>query len=196
MNIMTIPDNKKRKIQELYSKTEDNIRRIQAVGEIFVYPVLNQWRYAAAHVFKLLDDNCNPQEADLVIDHLRSAYKDSCEILLDFLLDNAHAFLHKYRHMRLLREEAETTSNFGRAFIDGLICRHKIEERDEYAGEEGIRAMEDAIREIDGYDEMLRDLKPRLEAEYVSSTRKKSIHFILALILTVCVSLVLALLWR
>ena len=71
----------------LLTKTEANLKLIQEVGGDFVYPMLNEWRYATRHIVNLL---VKPNEADFqkTIGHLKRAYFDSCDILLNCLLQN------------------------------------------------------------------------------------------------------------
>ena len=69
-------------IPSLIAHTEQNIKRIERVQHAFVYPVLNEWRYAMHHLY---DGSENGKSS--CICHLQRAYFDSCDILKITLLD-------------------------------------------------------------------------------------------------------------
>lgn len=68
----------------LVDKTEANIKLIEQVSTTFVSPVLNEWRYAIRHVLTACakNDFCG-EDAHKAIGHLKRAYFDSCDIVLD-----------------------------------------------------------------------------------------------------------------
>ena len=72
----------------LVDKTEANIKLIEQISSTFVSPVLNEWRYAIRHVLTAFADNEQAGEnAQKAISHLKRAYFDSCDIILDCQLD-------------------------------------------------------------------------------------------------------------
>ena len=72
----------------LVDKTEENIKLIEQVSSTFVSPVLNEWRYAIRHVLTSLAKNdLFGEDAQKAIGHLKRAYFDSCDIIIDCQLD-------------------------------------------------------------------------------------------------------------
>ncbi len=68
----------------LINKTEANLRRIDAFGEDFAIPSLNEWRYAIRHVVTAAGKSGDAaQDWGKAIGHIKRAYFDSCDILLD-----------------------------------------------------------------------------------------------------------------
>lgn len=68
----------------LINKTEANLRRIDAFGEDFATPSLNEWRYAIRHVVTAAGKSGDAaQDWGKAIGHIKRAYFDSCDILLD-----------------------------------------------------------------------------------------------------------------
>ena len=68
----------------LINKTEANLRRIDAFGEDFAIPSLNEWRYAIRHVVTAAGKSGDSaQDWEKAIGHIKRAYFDSCDILLD-----------------------------------------------------------------------------------------------------------------
>ena len=90
-------DDKLAAIGELLEKAEANLKKIQIVGEVFVFPVLNQWRYATRHMFHILNGSASERELTNTISHLRRAYADSCDILLTLKVEKAHSFIERYK---------------------------------------------------------------------------------------------------
>lgn len=78
-------------LQSLLTKTEANLKAIEAVSSNFVLAVLNEWRYTTWHVIAAAfgpeaerEDQRKRAEC-----HLRRAYFDSCDVRIDCLLDEA-----------------------------------------------------------------------------------------------------------
>jgi len=73
-------------IIRLIDKTEENLKRIEIINGRFVCFTLNEWRYATRHImrYRASDDAQDLQKA---VGHLKRAYFDSCDVLLDCLLD-------------------------------------------------------------------------------------------------------------
>jgi hypothetical protein len=70
----------------LIDKTEENLKRIEIVNGRFVCFSLNEWRYATRHVMRYHASG-NAEECIKALSHLKRAYFDSCDILLDCLLN-------------------------------------------------------------------------------------------------------------
>ena len=73
-------------LDSLLSKTESNIKLIQEFGRAFLCAVLNEWRYATRHVVSLMMKPGDEEETRKSVSHLKRAYYDSCDILIDCLL--------------------------------------------------------------------------------------------------------------
>ena len=69
----------------LIDRTEANLKRIEELQSAFVAPVLNEWRYAIRHVVSM--SATSGVEADKAIGHLKRAYFDSCDIVIDCQLN-------------------------------------------------------------------------------------------------------------
>jgi len=69
----------------LINRTEANLKRIEELQSAFVAPVLNEWRYAIRHVVSM--SVVGGEEADKAIGHLKRAYFDSCDIVIDCQLN-------------------------------------------------------------------------------------------------------------
>lgn len=69
----------------LIDRTEANLKRIEELQSAFVAPVLNEWRYAIRHVVSM--SATSSAEADKAIGHLKRAYFDSCDIVIDCQLN-------------------------------------------------------------------------------------------------------------
>ena len=69
----------------LIDRTEANIKRIEELQSAFAAPVLNEWRYAIRHVVTMAAGG--GEGADKAEGHLKRAYFDSCDIVIDCQLD-------------------------------------------------------------------------------------------------------------
>lgn len=68
----------------LVDKTEANIKLIEQISSSFAAPVLNEWRYATRHVLAAFaGDGQSDENARKAVNHLKRAYFDSCDIVLD-----------------------------------------------------------------------------------------------------------------
>lgn len=73
---------------DLIDKTEENLKLIEQISGDFMAPVLNEWRYAIRHVIStFIKRDFSGIEAQKTIGHLKRAYFDSCDILLDCQLN-------------------------------------------------------------------------------------------------------------
>lgn len=102
-------DDKAKILSRLIDKTEQNINRIQNVSNSFVYPVLNEWRYATRHMANIFEANDKESENEMqkTITHLNRAYQDSCKVLLTTYLHQAFLFFKRYRYIRHLANECQ-----------------------------------------------------------------------------------------
>ena len=84
------------RLRDLLSKTEKNIKIIEAVNGNFALAVLNEWRYSTWHVLSACLDEEGKKEEQMARAerHLRRSYFDSCDLLLDCLLDRVGAWRH------------------------------------------------------------------------------------------------------
>lgn len=73
-------------ILELLEKTEANLKRIEIYNKRFVCLSLNEWRYAARH-FATFNVTHDADEERKALSHLKRAYYDSCDVLIDCLLN-------------------------------------------------------------------------------------------------------------
>lgn len=70
----------------LIDRTEANLKRIEELQSAFVVPVLNEWRYAIRHVVTTAG-NGGDAETNKAMGHLKRAYFDSCDIVIDCQLN-------------------------------------------------------------------------------------------------------------
>ena len=80
-----MPSLRYRELAALLDKTERNLKRIEMLDDAFSCIVLNEWRYATRHVVNLLATG-DEEEERKALGHLKRAYFDSCDVLLDSLL--------------------------------------------------------------------------------------------------------------
>ena len=80
----------------LLSKTESNIKLIQEFGRAFLCAVLNEWRYATRHVVNVMVRPDDEEEIRKAESHLKRAYYDSCDILIDCLLQRIADYSREY----------------------------------------------------------------------------------------------------
>ncbi len=83
-------------LAKLLDGTEANAKRIQALKGKFPVAVLNEWRYATRHIVNLLEKDAGEEEMSKAENHLARAYYDSCDMLLDCLLDRIREYDEAY----------------------------------------------------------------------------------------------------
>jgi hypothetical protein len=71
---------------DLLDKTEGNLKRIEILNKSFVCLSLNEWRYATRHIVQYMVSGVQ-EEKHKALGHLKRAYFDSCDILLDCMLN-------------------------------------------------------------------------------------------------------------
>lgn len=84
-------------IRNLVSETEANFKKIESYNGDFVCVALNEWRYATRHIVDMI---CHIDEKDnrtQAVCHLKRAYFDSYDILLDSLLYRFDELHNEYR---------------------------------------------------------------------------------------------------
>ena len=80
----------------LIDKTEANLKLIEQISDDFLTPVLNEWRYAIRHIVStFIQKEFSGIEADKAVGHLKRAYFDSTDILLDCQLNIIRMFHQK-----------------------------------------------------------------------------------------------------
>lgn len=82
-------------LSTLLDKTERNLKRIEMLDDAFNCVALNEWRYATRHVVNLLQGK-DEEEERKALGHLKRAYFDSCDVLLDSLLAHVIEAEHAY----------------------------------------------------------------------------------------------------
>ena len=83
-------------IARLLDKTERNLKRIERIDVSFVSFAINEWRYATRHIVTYMQTGSAEEECK-VVGHLKRAYFDSNEVLLDGLLDRIAKFESLFR---------------------------------------------------------------------------------------------------
>ena len=85
-------------VLELLNKTEANIKLIESLGDGFVTPVLNEWRYVTRHIVEAEfgDDKSKSENLQKCESHLKRAYFDSCDIIIVCMLAKLAAFNSRY----------------------------------------------------------------------------------------------------
>lgn len=183
-------------LDELLQKTEQNIKNIQIVGEVFVYPVLHQWLYATRHVMRLLRGDTEGRELDSAIAHLRRAYSDSCDILLTLKIERAHNLFVRYKSVSLSREASDLLRDYNKAMYEGASLQN--ESRLEYSDGVGlvdrIDQMESRIRKLDDCERRIEDSLPVLEY-YRCKYRRHFVLNVIAFIVTAA-AILLSIWWR
>ena len=176
-------------LSNLIDKTEQNIDRIQNVGDSFVYPVLNEWRYATRHMANIFKADKKESELEMqkTIAHLNRAYLDSCEVLLTTYLHQAFLFLKRYRYVRHLASEPQFFSDYLKQYITG---RRMLAERPLDGAKQSLQhaqAMESTIANLERCYVKALELEP--DFEYMREHYYKR-HLIM--IVSVVVSVIVA----
>jgi len=76
---------------DLLDKTEANLKRIEIYNTDFVCFSLNEWRYATRHLVSF-NATGDADEERKAISHLKRAYYDSCDVLIDCLLNQISGY--------------------------------------------------------------------------------------------------------
>ena len=108
-------------IQALLDKTEANLKRIEQIDDAFSCFVLNEWRYATRHMADYMrtgDEEAGRKAAS----HLKRAYFDSCDVLLDSLLARVAEYEQAFRGY------AEVVAGIVPGFREGYRCVHAARE--------------------------------------------------------------------
>lgn len=192
MPVSAPPESKLLILDELLQKTEQNIKNIQIVGEVFVYPVLHQWLYATRHVMRLLRGDTEGRELDSAIAHLRRAYSDSCDILLTLKIERAHKLFERYKSVSSNREVLDMLHDYIKAMYEGASLQN--ESRLDYSSDAGlvdrIDQMESKIRKLDDCERRIEDSLPVLEY-YRCRYRRHFVLNLIVVIVTVATSLLI-----
>ena len=83
-------------LAKLLDGTEANAKRIEAIQGEFPTVVLNEWRYATRHIVNYMEKDGDASERDKAENHLARAYYDSCDMLLDCLLNRIREYDEAY----------------------------------------------------------------------------------------------------
>ena len=121
-----VSEEKAKLIRDLLEKTESNLKEIQVVGKVFVYPTLDEWRAATIHVCRILCGDKTKEDIDYALIHLMRACADSCEILLTFHLEKAHKFFARYRRIMYHYAAKELLRKYEQIFIEALTSRFEV----------------------------------------------------------------------
>ena len=155
-------------INTIIGKTEENLKRIQNINNSFVFPVLNQWRYATRHMANYLSAPENDGECQKVIAHLKKAYADSCEVLLIVHLRRAVLFLKRYSRIRGYPTLSSLLDEYMGCYIDGQsILKKKIDVIT------SCTEVESTINKLEGCYQKANNI--RLELEYVLKSHRKRV---------------------
>lgn len=144
-------------LARLLDATEENAKRIEAILGSFPAVVLNEWRYATRHVVNLLEGDGDETERRKAEDHVARAYFDSCDILLDCLLDRAREYSERYDAYPEILNAAVKDYPSVLAAIRSAHAAHKrsqgfveADKRERYAElSEHIKPLSDAIDALD-----------------------------------------------
>lgn len=101
-------------IRQLVLDTEDNIKKIESYNEDFAVVALNEWRYATHHAIDMMCGLDSGDNRTQVVCHLKRAYFDSADILLNCLLE-------KFEDMhRVFRDYASIVRDYVKDYPDKL----------------------------------------------------------------------------
>lgn len=114
-------------LSSLMAKTEANIKRIESINGRFVSIVLNEWRYVTRHMVRYHVSGEN-NEIEKAIGHMKRAYFDSCDILMDVLLNRISVLDDE------IRGYASIVATIVPGFNESRIAVHKAKEAHRTAG--------------------------------------------------------------
>lgn len=145
----------------LIDRTEANLKRIEELQAAFVAPVLNEWRYAIRHVVTMAVGD--GEEANRAVGHLKRAYFDSCDIVIDCQLDVIAAVQEKCLGYR--KSVLEVAPDFAK-WMDVARRAQKVHREAQLKhGEEretAFDSLSDTIGELDTVIDALADLSEEI----------------------------------
>lgn len=184
-------DDKLAAIGELLEKAEANLKKIQIVGEVFVFPVLNQWRYATRHMFHILSGSASELELTNTISHLRRAYADSCDILLTLKVEKAHSFIERYKGVWHGLLNSEVFKAYVEAMYSGAAMQsdgNQLFPEDQVLPGR-LDRMEATIAKMDACEKELQCFEPELEYALGRMRWRFAINIFISILTMVAVAL-------
>ena len=177
---MSLPMTSIECVRALVDKTEANLKVIEQMGGDFVFPVLNEWRYATRHLVSVLPGGeLGEDDARKAINHMKRAYFDSCDILIDCQLYAISQVCEKCRGYAEVVSKVIPEYSSWRESIRRAARLHR--EAQSIHGDERIAACDSLAPSIGELDGMLDKLTFHAD-EIVSAVRRAKANFWLSVI--------------
>ena len=181
-----------RPLLELVRKTEANIKRIEGLRRDFISYSLNEWRYATHHLC-LAVCNGNEEDRKKAENHLRRAYFDSCDIIVDCQL-NRIAELES-----MFRGYVSTVAGLVENFAEKCKCVHEaqnIRRMTVGGGADRTNAYTRLACLADKLDEFIKELESTLPywTEDIRKQKRRDRLPIILAVIGIAVSILLAIL--
>jgi len=183
-----------RMVLNLLERTESNLKRIEIYNKRFVCLSLNEWRYAARH-FATYNVTGSEDEQRKDVSHLKRAYYDSCDVLIDCLLNaisNFDSEAHGY---------ASILANIVPHFAESRLAVHEARRAhlvaQSVSGDERENAYESLSTHCEKLEQYLSNLEATRElwAEDIRKQKSRDRLPIIWTIIGIGVSIVLALIF-
>ena len=183
-------------LQELIEKTEVNVKRLERYSMSYVSPVINEYRYALFHLVNSKVANPNSRE-DLwkAVGHMRRAYYDSCEILLDWLVCSSREYLDAARENAAISKICGiSTKDYAKLLNEAVQWREKDGVDSQRQGGESVRDVQDIIDRLSKYQNTIRDCRFSVKSEQMRFRRERYriwlsyLVSVISVILTISVS--------
>ena len=188
-------------LKELYELTELNVKRIERYSRQYASPVINQYRYALGHLIGAGEEASCEINGVKALAHLREAYYDSCDILLDWLICSGKYYFENVSEVKGLSaicgiDEYEYRLALKRAKED----RFAPDEARTARAEERYARIADSIKRLCEYQNQIRDNRFSIwkECERYKRNLRREIFFkiIIAVVTLVASLLSLHMYWR
>ena len=186
-------------LQDLIEKTEANVKRLERYSRTYVSPVINEYRYALFHLVHARNEGRNSlEELRKAVNHMRRAYCDSCEILLDWLVCSGREYMSAVRENAAISKVCGVEPEaYAKVLSEATILCHW---KDGIVGQNRdcarVQDIQNAIDRLSEYQNSIRDCRFSLKAERIRFKRERFFVWmsyllaIISMILSVAVSVV------
>ena len=165
-------------ILSFVDKTEKNLKIAEHIADLFVVPVLNEWRYGTRHVVNAIKGGSSEEELQKSMGHWKRAYFDSCDIVVDCILKRCVEMnLRYYGYTDVVQSIVPKYSEYLEQMRDMQKRHLDAKLKSDEAGR--MSAYDDLSSMLAKCDDMLSDIK-RNEAPIASKVRRTKVGHRLA----------------
>lgn len=160
--------NKERELlRDFFVKTEYNVKRIERFSRQYPSPVINEYRYALGHLIGGESGKIEEDDYEKARAHIRKAYYDSCDILLDWLICFGKQYFEKISRIRSLSEISGIDEvGYLQALKKAQEIRFAPDEPRSARKETRYAAISNSIDKLSEYQNQIRDSRFSLREEF------------------------------